>query len=680
MIPFYPSGLKYYILFFYVVFVSTSSILFAQQANNSADSLRKVYNEADNLIKIDILIALSKVVYDSSSIKAIEIAKEAVVTAGKQKEIERLSNAHENLGKLYQQDENFNDAIQHYDSVVQIQEELGSFDGRFQLHTSIARLYRKLGNYEKAVENDLKALEIAESYNDSADIALSLNNLGISYYRLGNFNNAMSYYEQSLESRTQLGDSSGMADSYNNLAMIFDDQKEFDKALDYYNKALLIFDKLGIKSGVADSYNNMAGTYYHMGDFDKVIEYALLSFKIREELGHKWEIAFTLINIGILSKSRGNYVDAIQFLKKGLDKADETGTLSLASLAYLHLAESYTLINNYKKAYEYEQLYASVQDSIFREESANAIAEMQTKYETEKKEKEIELLNKEKEVQGLQLKKSENQRIFFIVVAILVLVLSILIYSRYRLKSRTNKLLAEKNKQLEILNATKDKFFTIIAHDIKNPLSGFRSISQSLSDSLFDISKEEIHYFIKELNQSSNMLYDLLQNLLQWAKSQTDGIKYEPEILDVKEIVESNFNLLKNNADKKKIELLVKLDLKANAFADKNAVFTIMRNLVSNAIKFTPEGGKVFVKSEIKENRSVISVIDNGIGISQEDQLKLFRIDVDTASIGLSEEKGTGLGLILCKELTEKNKGKIWVESTPDKGSTFSFSLPLKSN
>ena len=232
--------------------------------------------------------------------------------------------------------------------------------------------------------------------------------------------------------------------------------------------------------------------------------------------------------------------------------------------------------------------------------------------------------------------------------------------------------------KLEHLNAMKDKFFTIIAHDMKNPFASLLSITHSLTEAYNDISKEEAKFYLKRVFNSAELLHDLLDNLLQWANSQTGRIENNPEKLKLSQVANKTVQLLSIYAEKKKIILKSNISDEMEVFGDKNMITTVIRNLINNAIKFTPEGGKINLEAERFENSVVVEVYDTGIGISEEDQSKLFRIDVKTKSIGPEDKpKGTGIGLILCKEFIERNGGQIWVESEPGKGSCFKFTLKV---
>jgi signal transduction histidine kinase len=251
-----------------------------------------------------------------------------------------------------------------------------------------------------------------------------------------------------------------------------------------------------------------------------------------------------------------------------------------------------------------------------------------------------------------------------------------LIEMRNRLKQFKEDIIKQRD-DLKELNAAKDKFFSIIAHDLKNPFSVLLSVTEALSESFKDLNEDEKNISIQRINKSANQLFSLLENLLQWSMSQTGRTKYVPEKMDLGTVVASNVSLLKMNAESKKVKLTSDIKEKTYVYADVDMIKTVVRNLLSNAIKFNKAGGKVKVTSRQKDSYLEVSVIDSGIGLSKEDLNKLFRIDVKNKSIGTSKEKGTGLGLILSKEYIEKNRGKILVESELGKGSTFTFTLPV---
>ena len=239
-----------------------------------------------------------------------------------------------------------------------------------------------------------------------------------------------------------------------------------------------------------------------------------------------------------------------------------------------------------------------------------------------------------------------------------------------------NRIISDSEAGLQESNAMKDKFFSIIAHDLKNPLGGLMNISEILLQNYEDITSDARKNFINILYDSSKQTLNLLENLLQWSRSQTGRLEFHPLIADMRFSIENVRKLLQVNIDNKKIEIIDKSDKNLFAYFDKAMINTVFRNLLSNAIKFTPEGGTIEIAN--KENDKFIEIIicDSGIGIEEERIDDLFRIDKNSSTPGTNNEKGTGLGLILCKEFVEKNGGTISVKSKPGKGSEFSFTLP----
>jgi len=230
---------------------------------------------------------------------------------------------------------------------------------------------------------------------------------------------------------------------------------------------------------------------------------------------------------------------------------------------------------------------------------------------------------------------------------------------------------------LESINTTKDKFFTIISHDLKNPFSTVLGLSELLAKDFETYETEKQKLFINQIYKYSKNTFNLLENLLQWSMLQTGSLLLCPKLISLSEIILSNIELLKGNALQKEISIESKITSEDFVYADVSMITTVIRNLLSNAIKFTSQKGKIQIDTFKEKTFVMVSIKDNGIGISLEDQLKLFKIDSKPITIGTSMEKGTGLGLILCKDFVEQHGGTIWVESTVGKGSTFSFTIPI---
>ncbi len=229
--------------------------------------------------------------------------------------------------------------------------------------------------------------------------------------------------------------------------------------------------------------------------------------------------------------------------------------------------------------------------------------------------------------------------------------------------------------KLAVSNATKNKFFRIIAHDLRNPISTLVSSTNLVFNDFDTYNREQTKNIMAELNRLSQTTFNLLENLLDWSSTQTGEVKFNPKSVDVNFIVNENIDLIKRKIDHKKIELSTDIPGQLTAYADEDMAKTIIRNLLSNAVKFTPENGKIEIIAKSENDIITITVKDSGIGIDSKDLPKLFRIDQHHTTPGLSNEKGSGLGLILCKEFVEKNGGTITIDSKPNKGTSITFTL-----
>jgi PAS domain S-box-containing protein len=242
------------------------------------------------------------------------------------------------------------------------------------------------------------------------------------------------------------------------------------------------------------------------------------------------------------------------------------------------------------------------------------------------------------------------------------------------------KKLLETANELREMNAKKDKFFSIIAHDLRSPFVGLMELSRLLYTNIQEMEPQRVEYFLKLLNESSQNVFHLLENLLEWSKTQTGRIEYQPSKINLRAVAEESFNLILLNAQNKEIGLFNRIDINLWVLADRNMLLTIIRNLIGNAWKYTPRGGQISISSDVSASepgKVKIIVTDTGVGIPVNVQNKIFKIEENYSTPGTEKEKGSGLGLILCKEFVEKHGGRIWCQSDGKNGTTFLFTIPL---
>ncbi len=525
------------------------------------------------------------------------------------------------------------------------------------------------GDLDLALEYYFKTLKIENELEDKEGYAYILNNIGNVYSDLRMYDKSLEYHKESLKVKEQLGNKYGIATSIRNIGEIYLNLNKPQRALEYFEKQLDLATEINDINGIAAAKTDIGRAYINLRDYSEAEKYLEESLKIIEKTGDKVGIIHACVSFSSFYIELGEYEKAIKFLDSSLEMAKEEDFLENLRDIYLNYSVIYSNINKPTKALDYYKKYTAIKDSIFNSEISSKITELQIQRTSEELEKEKTLLEEKNTFQQLLLAK-KNQLIYaLIAITILIFLLIILVYNRFLNKQRIEKKLRE-------ANATKDKFFSIIAHDLSNPFNSIMGFANLLHLEYDYHSDEEKRLMIDNLYKVSENTYKLLQNLLEWAKTQTNNLNFIPEVLDLGEITEENITIFRSVANNKNIKVNSELNGEIEVVGDKNMVKTILRNLISNAIKFTPDGGFVNISASKKKKNVEICVKDNGTGIKPEDLKKLFTIDDHLHSKGTANENGSGLGLILCKEFVEINGGKIWAESQYGKESKFIFTLP----
>ena len=419
-----------------------------------------LYNNINHLpdtLKVNLLNKQAIKFKGASPGKMIEYGKRALILSQKLNYKKGQVQALDNIGNGYSLINNYDKALENYLKSLKIKENIFNEIEIIVTLDNIGDTYENLSKYDKALEYHLKSLKIKENILDEQGVSNSLKSIGVVYYRLNNFEKAIEYYLKSLEISEKFGNKKDISSILNNIGVSYDNLGNYDKALEYHLKSLKIKEEIDDKIGIAYSLNNIGAIYWYSANYDKALEYYLKSLKIKEELGHKKGIAISLFNIGETYLIILNYDKAFFYLEKALILAKETKTKLLIQTIYKTISEYYSSKNDFQKALEYHLLYTEIKDSIYTEKSSKQIAEMQTKYETEKKEKEIEILNKEKQIQNSELKRQRIIVFSIICVLILVLMLVLVIYNRFRLKKKANILLSEQNAEI---NQQKEEIHT----------------------------------------------------------------------------------------------------------------------------------------------------------------------------------------------------------------------------
>jgi signal transduction histidine kinase len=668
-----------------ILLLFVSNISYSGKIGNELiDSLKLEINKSEihDTIKIKFYGEISFAYYSIDPTKGINYADSGIKLAQSIKdpigELSCLNGKGVNLWKISM----FSEALNSFLSALQIAEKLKESKSILRITNNIGLVYLDQLDNEKALNYFQKVHSIAIDLNDKKLIAISLGNIGIAYKKQNNFIDALSAYFESLKMLGALNDSFSMARTEGNIGYCLMSLKKYKNAIFYSQKALDYFKKIGDNYGIMTNLGNL-GTIYLSMVTDTAGE--IKNFNKSEKTAY-------------IYKSINDFNNAIEIAKK---LNDSLGTNDWHG----QLSKAYTILGNWKEAYEHKNFQYELNQLIIKKEEQIKIKRLEDSREKDLKEKQIEILNNQKD------SKDEIISIFivsFIIVIVLIIgILNLLkqVKKKNLLLNEQNEQIAESNIELNSLNLsmkdesiklvklndklaqseqelkeadqTKNKFLSIISHDLRGPFSGFIGLTQLMAEESDNFSKEELKEFSKKMQVSAKGLYDLLENLLQWSRFKRGMIEFNPMEFVLSDLINENIDFMINISKQKEIIIENTLIPDLRIKVDHRMFNSILRNLISNAIKFSNRNSKIEAGAYLESSKAVVYIKDYGVGMDKDSIKKLFKLDQKVSSAGTEGEASTGLGLLLCKEFVEKHGGKIWVESEEGKGSTFYFTMPI---
>ena len=616
---------------------------------------------------------------------ALNIAKEI---NSKQKVADIL---HE-ISRAYESKMDYENALEKYLECVDIYCELNNKEKLASIFNSIGWNYFNLMNETKAIEYYFKSIKIYKNdLKDNEGVANSYISIGNLYYTQENYSYATTYYNDALAIYKELNDKESIAICYTNLGNTIADSGNTIEGLKYFFKSVEIGKELVMKYGLANNYNNIADCYITLKQYKEAQSYLDKALKISLEINDKELLALIYLNIADISISLKHYNETIKNAVMSIKYSKQIGNLNYQASDLKYLSEAYEGKGEIKKALFYLKQYTKVRDSIINFDKLKKNQLFKTLNDLENTRYTIDELSNKNELTKLKYENEKRISYVLILAILLFATLVIILYVLHTSKNKANKLLKFKNYQihnmnvemqvqrdnLKQLNKTKDKLFSIIAHDLKNPFNSIQGFTQLLIENYENYDTRKRLKFLKIIKESSVKASSLLNNLLLWANNQSGSLKFNSEKVELIQQVSETMLLLEIQAFNKEIKILNKIENSVYLNADKNMLNTILRNLISNAIKFTNIKGEIQVLSAIRKGFVEVTIKDNGVGMSVEDQENLFTIDVKTSNMGTANEQGSGFGLVLCKDFVEKHGGKIWVVSKLNEGSEFKFTLPI---
>lgn len=666
--------------------IFTFGISYKANAQNLRDSLkrklikfeRRIGHEKKDTayINLKVLLALEYRYFKPDSFyllnkEALKFSKELGFDKGVVKCMAYLGAYHSDKGESEK-------AFDYYNKGMVLAKETENYDEQIFISNGLARQYEFIGEYSKVLPLYLDALGLAEKHQ-SKYLSPLCGNIALLYSEYRRYDLAIQYLERSVAIDQKNGNTVEVATKWSNLADVYKENKQYDVAMFTINRCIPILEEHNVIDWLAFSYQVKGQIHLAQNK----LKWALYWFEKSSEL-YKNEIEdkrSEIFLLGGLSKVHHRLNDdslALVFANRGLAVANDLKSLENQIDFTEILYQIFKSKGEHAVALEYMEAFQKYSDSFAKDENRISMTLLEAKLDYER---EREALI----VDGQQALARQRQLIYGGSASFLLLcIITLIIYRNEKVQKRLNselkkksQILEQRESELNAINKTRTKLFSIIGHDLRGPIGALQGLLKLFASK--DISEKDFLRLLPKLRLDIDHIHSTLNNLLSWGYTQMNGLVTRPKAISLENLVDENINLLAEVASQKSIKLLNQLPENVVVWADIDQLDIVIRNLISNALKFTHENGLVSIEAEEFKSKWQISVRDTGVGMDQETCSKLFDETSTYTTYGTKNEKGTGLGLMLCKEMVEKNRGKIWVESSPKKGSCFYFSIPKAS-
>lgn len=642
---------------FILLTLAICTIVNKGNASSNPDSLLLIVQESEvqNEALLDNILGLSLAYFPSDPEKMETFGKQAIELSELLNIQIKVAKANSIVGASFAIRNIYDKALTFFLNALSIAEELNDSDLLAKQLLNVAGIYTFTGEHEKAIEHSKRALDIFVVNGQNNLVADSYQSIGIAHKNIYDeivqsekasavspevynekLNESLSYFMASLDSYLSLNDQYGVGSTYGHIGSIYEAKGLFAKAKSYYEKHYELAEINENEEGQSTACNNLAQVNMKLGDFSKAASFAEIAREEAFANGYRDEMLRSLLLLSEINEKNSRPRDALEFYKE----------------------------------------YVEVKKEIEINESGKKVEVIKSKYESENRERENELLAKENENI-----KFRNRIYSVLTLAGLFLVLLSLIFV-YRSKRRREKLsyqnamIEQQNSELESLNETKDQLFAIIAHDLRAPAIAFQGIMRKLNYLIEREDYNRLHTISNELDKTSVNLINLIDNLLTWARHQKGELKYRPVHLSVEEIAKNTIEQYENEIKLKDLNVQVDVPTELKIFADRNALQSIFRNILGNAIKFSNTNQTINISAKELKDKVQVNFEDQGVGMSTEKVLAFNTDQKLESSAGTEGEKGTGIGLMICKQLVAMNNGNIQVKSKLKHGTNFSIELP----
>jgi len=575
------------------------------------------------------------------------------------------------IGKYYHTTGKFAQSMELYE--IALAAEPGETILRANILLSLGKALLNEGRTTEAIQLYQDAFNISKKSGNLLIIADAYNHLGSVYDMLEQYNLSISYHQQALSLRITMKSPADMAKSYNNLGEAYFNNNQTDSAAVNFSKSLEKSIQADYKKGMVKALTNLGRLPYSETESNSHLHKAL---NLSSKAGYDAGMANANLQIAKQHYATNKTVKAIEHYYASLEKALKSRLTELLPQIHHGLYLCYLNQNNPVLALEHLNLYAELEKARLETQNHRQMSELFILFESEKKEKLNQILIAENATKEIAIKrKNIIIGVFFASFVFLAVIISLFYWqlNHKRLAIQEQKRL---NHELEKANQEKDKLMSIIAHELRNPLYWFQNLTQYLSTRFHDMPPEKLEKSLLSLDESAKNTFHLMNNLLYWSRSRLNRITIKPDITNLKSLVKSSTQIFTSIIKQKQIELKIDINTNYHLNIDPDLMSCVFRNLVSNAIKFTPQNGKIMIEASLINDNIMISVTDNGIGISKQLQNDFQNNNINFSEKGLLDENGSGFGLKLCKEFIELSGGNLNIDSGFNNGTRFWFSLP----
>jgi len=557
-------------------------------------------------------------------------------------------------------------AIEYLEKAVDLAKKLQNPLGLANAYFSLGFCYLVKGDFDKAFEFYQKSADLYDKLNDKRRLANTYMAIGAVFSRNKDLKKSTDYFDKAEAIVKQTKDTMQLSTIYSEKGVRYDMEGKLDSALIFFNKSMMLAKAIHDNYMVNDLLSNIGLSYKHKKNNTLALQYFDSSLKFNEQYNDKNLMIFSTLynNIGATWSQAGNYEEAQLAFNKSIDYAKQANMVAIEIENYKNLAEMFGTMPDYKQQVNYLEKYHHLKDSIFTTENTNQLTQLEADYQIEKKNASIIA------EQANAARSKVERNISFVVIAAVLLVLILLLFFYEKMK-RSSKKIEEQKIELENLNAVKDRLFSVISHDLRNPMVALNTYL-SLADNPSISSEKKLRYK-NQTQQAINQTSSLLDNLLAWANLQVRKTAPAISFVNLNECIDDALNAVQAQAEQKEIRFVKNIDLAA-ASGDVHILEIALRNLISNAVKFSPVGSKIEISTYLLDSKPCIEVHDEGIGITPT-QLNNLLLNHADSNLGTKGEKGSGLGIFLVKTLLDQINSTLQIDSIEGAGSKFIIKL-----